>query len=252
LTESLIYPTLQAVTGWDDKYILGHLETRLLVSFLILLLIGSVAIIVIKKKITIYKAIDTVKSIPSSHKGTTLLALIILFQAFLAGMLQLLSVVAKSQVWPLMVSQTVLERIIGISLVTIPVVSFVLMRRLFKINEQEAIAKTQEAYLENMDSLLTTVRAQRHDFLNHVQVLSGMLQIKQLNEMDVYMNNLLGEIRTVNQIIRVNNPALSALFNAKMALADSKHIKLEINISTTLDCSRLKTYEFGQNFWQPD
>ncbi|MDF2718598.1 MAG: citS, partial [Paenibacillus sp.] len=52
----------------------------------------------------------------------------------------------------------------GLSLILL-----VIVFRMIKRNKDEAVRVTQEAYIDEVNDMFTTIRGQRHDFLNHVQ-----------------------------------------------------------------------------------
>lgn len=97
----------------------------------------------------------------------------------------------------------------------------------FKRNKALALQDVQEAYVGNIETLFQSVREQRHDFINHIQTIHGLLSIKNYDELQKYTNALVGEIRVVGELINIKDPALIALMQAKLTQADSLHITCE-------------------------
>lgn len=88
-----------------------------------------------------------------------------------------------------------------------------------------AARATQELYIEDVNRMFTTIRGQRHDFVNHVQVIQSFLKLKKYDELSRYAMEMTGEIVEVNEIVSIGHPALSALVQAKTVLAEAKKIR---------------------------
>lgn len=98
---------------------------------------------------------------------------------------------------------------------------------IFKRNKERALQDVQEAYVGNIETLFQSVREQRHDFINHIQTIHGFLALQNYDELKKYTNTLVGEIRVVNELVNLKDPALIALIQAKYAQAESLHIQFE-------------------------
>lgn len=103
--------------------------------------------------------------------------------------------------------------------------------RLIAKTRDNAVRVTQEHYIDNMNRLFTTIRGQRHDFLNHVQVIRSFLKMKKYEDLERYAGELVGEITDLNEIVQIGHPALSALIQAKLLSAETGRIKLTYSFS---------------------
>ncbi|WP_127584879.1 sensor histidine kinase [Paenibacillus koleovorans] len=103
----------------------------------------------------------------------------------------------------------------------------------------EAIKSTQLHYIDDINRMFTTVRGQRHDFMNHVQVISSFVRMKKMDDLERYTQELVGETSEINEIMSIGNPALAALVQAKCAIAVSLKIQFEY------DCSGFNSRELG-------
>jgi signal transduction histidine kinase len=113
--------------------------------------------------------------------------------------------------------------------------SFVLILVVLKLKtdlrlKNEAVEKTQQMCGE-MDRLFTTIRGQRHDFLNHMQVISSLVQRGKTEELKRYTAELIGEIKEINEIVQIGNPALAAIIQSKIALSADKRIDFRYRFS---------------------
>jgi len=99
-----------------------------------------------------------------------------------------------------------------------------LILRLITTEKNRAILSTQDTYIEEIHHLFTTIRGQRHDFLNHVQVIRSFLRTGKLQELEKYVAELVGEIVEINDLLQVGDPALAALIKSKMVYAVDRKI----------------------------
>ncbi|MDF2670976.1 MAG: hypothetical protein K0R67_3282, partial [Paenibacillus sp.] len=118
-------------------------------------------------------------------------------------------------------------------------ISLILVLKLVTQTRNDAIKMTQDLYIEDINRMFTTVRGQRHDFLNHVQVISSFVRMDKKEELQKYTQELVGEISEINEIMSIDNPALAALIQAKCAMAISR--KIQFNY----DCTRLDSSTLG-------
>ncbi|WP_127589336.1 sensor histidine kinase [Paenibacillus koleovorans] len=123
--------------------------------------------------------------------------------------------------------------------VAIGLVSLVLILKLVSETRNEAIKSTQQFYIDDINRMFTTVRGQRHDFMNHVQVISSFVRMKKIDDLERYTQELVGETSEINEIMSIGNPALAALVQAKCTIAVSLKIDFEY------DCTGFNSRELG-------
>lgn len=161
----------------------------------------------------------------------------------MAGSLQIMSYNTKNPVWEQAFNNDILERIIGLSLIAIPIISIFLLKKLFKLAEQEACIQAQEALLDNVNDLFATVKSQRHDFINHIQVLYGLMQLKKYEEAADYLSQLVGETRKAEEILSVDNLAITALLKSKQALSVARKVTFETAINCSLQNLKIRSFD---------
>ncbi|MBP3961934.1 sensor histidine kinase [Paenibacillus lignilyticus] len=118
----------------------------------------------------------------------------------------------------------------------------------YRKSQDKLVRKAQETYLDEINGLFQSIRSQRHDFANHVQTIHALAKLGKTDELKSYTAELTGEIRELNDIIDIGNPAIAALIRAKglqaevlkvAFKADFKDInKLELGMKS-LDMTRL-------------
>ena len=89
-----------------------------------------------------------------------------------------------------------------------------------------------EKSLNNVENLNNTLRAQRHDFLNHLQVVYSLMEMHEYKEAGEYIERVYGDISAVSRIMRTTNPSVNALLKVKLATAEKQNVKVELNITS--------------------
>lgn len=179
LTENIFVPLFSLVFHLSPKKIFDNVFWLIFMGWTFLSLLAAITIILQKKKISLVNVAAFFQPKTRSGKLTLVLIGLVLVQAFLSISLNLTFYYKTSKVWRSF-DTAIIERIISLVLFSVPLISIFLVKRLFSLSEQEIIAETQEAFIDNINKLFTTIRGQRHDFINHVQVIYSMLNTNQI------------------------------------------------------------------------
>ncbi len=89
-----------------------------------------------------------------------------------------------------------------------------------------------DSTIEAMESLNNTLRAQRHDFLNHLQVVYSLMEMEEYAEANAYIEKVYGAITAVSRVMKTANPAINALLQVKLAACDKAGVQAEVNIQS--------------------
>lgn len=123
-------------------------------------------------------------------------------------------------------------------LVIIPVIiigNSLLMRNSWSVlvsrDEQTEIIQT----LNGIDEVNRKLRAQRHDFINHLQVVHSLVQLQEYDEAAKYIATTYEDIRQVGELLKTANPAVNGLLAAKKQKAIESNINLEFHITARLE-----------------
>lgn len=84
--------------------------------------------------------------------------------------------------------------------------------------------------IEAMESLNNTLRAQRHDFLNHLQVVYSLMEMEEYDEANAYIEKIYGAITAVSHAMKTANPAINALLQVKLGECEKAQIPVEMCI----------------------
>jgi two-component system sensor histidine kinase AgrC len=99
---------------------------------------------------------------------------------------------------------------------------------------RKEIVYTQDTAVENIMEMLNAVRGQRHDFLNHLQVIFGLSRMQDYKALEEYLLELVDDTSSYGELLPIDNPIISALVNAKIARANAMGIKIETQIRSSL------------------
>ena len=91
-----------------------------------------------------------------------------------------------------------------------------------------------EDSLHNLERLNATLRAQRHDYLNHFQVIYGLMELDEYEEAKKYLSPVFKDIMKVSRAFRTSQPAVNALLQVKMEAAEREKIDFYPEIRSEL------------------
>ena len=94
-----------------------------------------------------------------------------------------------------------------------------------------------------MDDLNHTLRAQRHDFLNHLQVVYSLMEMQEYGEATDYLEKVYGEIRSVSSFLSTRSTAVNALLKVKAGACAQEKIDLQLDIKSPLDGLPMPAWE---------
>ena len=115
------------------------------------------------------------------------------------------------------------------------VICFSILRiRTEAIALQREYRTLQESY-DKTSELNNTLREQRHDFLNHIQIIHGLIEMDNYKEAAEYMEDIYSEIQAVNNIMKTKSPAINALLQVKETSCAGKNINFRILSTTRLE-----------------
>lgn len=105
------------------------------------------------------------------------------------------------------------------------------------IREAVAARKKREEFdmlsdmVGQMDALNRALRAQRHDFLNHLQVVFSLIEMEEYQEAADYLEKVYGDMQSVSRAMRTDNPAINALLRAKLSDCEEAGVLTELDVS---------------------
>lgn len=109
-----------------------------------------------------------------------------------------------------------------------------------KVEDQRRML--EEAYRQ-LEDLNRTLRAQRHDFKNHLQVVYSLTEMAAYDDVQEYVQRIYEDVQSVGSFIRTSVPAVNALLSAKAADCAERGIAFETDIQSTWDPIQVPGWE---------
>ncbi len=83
-----------------------------------------------------------------------------------------------------------------------------------------------------LEKLLDVIQVQRHDFLNHMQVISGLLQLNKLDRLRDYLGQVSMELARFSKTTRVKIPEVTACLLTAYNDAAMIQVELELEVKS--------------------
>ncbi len=97
--------------------------------------------------------------------------------------------------------------------------------------------------LKNLEQLNFELRAARHDYLNHLQVVYGLLELEEYEDLKKYLAPVYKGIMKTGKALKTSKPALNALLKAKMEEAEGKEIDVYVEVKSDLLKLRVEDWQ---------
>lgn len=117
---------------------------------------------------------------------------------------------------------------------------------LLLLNMYRRIRKDFEALLasfHNLEVLNSTLRTQRHDQMNHLQVVYGMIELGEYDEIKEYLKPIFTELQKTGKALRTSKPAVNALIMAKQQEAEREDIDFFVEVKSSLETLEIPDWE---------
>lgn len=128
----------------------------------------------------------------------------------------------------------------AVSVAILAICILLLLRSYMKIKNREEILKES---LENLGRLNDKLRMDRHDYLNHLQVVYGLMELGEYEEMNSYLKKIYKEVLKTGKAIKTSKPAINALLAAKSAEAETNAITFLIEVKSDLKNLQIEDWE---------
>lgn len=98
--------------------------------------------------------------------------------------------------------------------------------------------------LKHLEALNKTLRTQRHDYLNHIQIIYSLMELEEFDEARKYIEPVYKDIVRVSKALKTSEPAVNALLQAKLQTAEKNDIDMELEIKSDLKHLNMEPWEF--------
>lgn len=158
------------------------------------------------------------------------------YPVFIAAFIQLIVFTALLTTILTRIAENNIEVVVVlISGVLLMLISLYFLIKYVQQRNVDVAISSQQAISENVMELVNSVKGQRHDYLNHLQVVCGLARQDKIAELNEYLRELLQETSYYNEILKIENPIISALINSKISQANLKGINLKVDIKSTFN-----------------
>ena len=106
------------------------------------------------------------------------------------------------------------------------------IREAFSARELASDADMLQDAFAQLEHLNGTLRAQRHDFMNHLQVVFSLLELEDYKEASDYIERVYGDIRRVSRTLKTAHPAINALLAAKVGDCEARGVHVDLQIES--------------------
>ena len=103
-----------------------------------------------------------------------------------------------------------------------------------------------DALMESVDNLCRLndkLRMDRHDYLNHLQIVYGLMELEEYDEMNSYLRKVYKELLKTGKAVKTSKPAINALLAAKMAEAEAQKIEFQVDVKSDLKKLAIEDWE---------
>lgn len=124
-------------------------------------------------------------------------------------------------------SPRMMRLLVGVAAAVMDIREAMSTRRL--LSQLDAMDDTIDA----MEKLNNTLRAQRHDFLNHLQVVYSLMEMEEYGEANSYIEKVYGRITAVSRVLKTASAPINALLQVKLAACEKAGVQVTLNITST-------------------
>jgi len=106
--------------------------------------------------------------------------------------------------------------------------------------------KLQEAYVNNIETLLNVVRREKHDFSNHINTISAMCILNKPDAVDrikTYIDRLTCNLQSSYHYYNTGNDYVDGLLAVKSNFAFDHNIHLEVDFEALLDQVTIDSFD---------
>lgn len=148
--------------------------------------------------------------------------------------------------------QLILDNIVLLILIPIVLVTtnLLYLRYTAQKLEQRKTRELHEQYSPMLLHLIEEVRQRQHDFKNHLNMIYGISEVSSLDSLreDIqhYIAALAGSLRSVENLVFINNKTLAAILYGKISEAKRNEIRLLYNMRLEREDFELHDYELTE------
>lgn len=111
------------------------------------------------------------------------------------------------------------------------VIIFIISLFLLQKWYQKEVGTTEYTYQKEIKTLIASVSSLRHDYINHIQILYGFLQLGEVDQARNYAESLSKDIQTIESLkCNLDHPGLAILLQTKKLTCQNQEIDIQITV----------------------
>ncbi|GBF34869.1 signal transduction histidine kinase [Desulfocucumis palustris] len=99
-------------------------------------------------------------------------------------------------------------------------------------------------------TMLEFISVQRHDFLNHLQVISGLVQLNKSDRVIDYIRQVCIDVERLSKVIHLKNPYVAAALLLGNHQAEMHQVVIDFNIQTDFEECAVPAGEMGSVLYE--
>ena len=124
------------------------------------------------------------------------------------------------------------------SLCGIQILSIYILNIFSKEMEEKFILKInleRKIHDKEIIDMYTEMIGWKHDFINHISMISGLLQVSTKEDVISYINEIDSSITKLDKNVYTDNMAINSILASKIKIAEEKDIKINLNLKIDSD-----------------
>lgn len=120
---------------------------------------------------------------------------------------------------------------INFGILVMGLLSLISIKKIEKAAEYRTYNLLLKNHLMQMESILTSSQAQRHEYSKHMQNLQALIELNKIEKAKAYVNGLTENYwPTPTTVSPINHPAVEGLINSKNAVAQVQNIDFAVAV----------------------
>ncbi|MBD3917813.1 GHKL domain-containing protein [Paenibacillus sp. PR3] len=119
--------------------------------------------------------------------------------------------------------------------------------RWYRSSLKHDLVESETMYISEMSKILQSIKAGRHDLMNHLHVLRGLMDMKMYDRTNEYLKQISIDTRTLDLSTRIKNPVLMVLFQTKWQQAQTLNMEMTFDIDES-NFSRVSSMDLVKIF----
>ncbi len=131
----------------------------------------------------------------------------------------------------------------AVTLVSVWIGGLYLICLMIAHRRQNLVALLEKQNFNELQAFMTVIRSQRHDYNFHVHTLQTLLNAGNYQACSEYMEKLISDTTSINRLLPLSDPAISAMIYSFLADAERLGFEIEVTVEDNLAGIATSSYE---------